>query len=279
MQEKQDQKGRVLRKLIAMEKLSKSQPKLLLILIFLSLFSLHHSSVATLSIGVNNGIAANNLLPFSQVTHFLETQTIIDCIKILDANPDILKAFANTKISITVTIENGDVLAVAELPAPKSWVANNILPFHPQTKINLIAVSHEILATENDTLIDHLLLAMKSLKLALDAANVTDIHISTPHSLGIFAKLEPQSLRRFRRRYDEVIFAPILDFHKKTKSPFMINSYLFFEYIDKTLDYALFKPNDDILDKVTPNSGLRIVQAKLWTLSLLKLVVVVVVRF
>ncbi|KAK7841645.1 glucan endo-1 [Quercus suber] len=31
----------------------------------------------------------------------------------------------------------------------------------------------------------------------------------------------------------------------------MINSYPFFEYADKTLDYALFKANDGVLDKVT----------------------------
>ena len=80
---------------------------------------------------------------------------------------------------------------------------------------------------------------------------MTYIHVSTPHSLGILAKSEPRSLRCFRRRYDEVIFASILDFHRKTKSPFMINSYPFFEYIDKTLDYALFKTNDGVLDKVT----------------------------
>nr|XP_023925972.1 glucan endo-1,3-beta-glucosidase-like [Quercus suber]POE93797.1 glucan endo-1,3-beta-glucosidase [Quercus suber] len=260
-----------------MAKLSKSQPKLLPILIFLSLFSLHHSFATTLSIGVNYGTAANNLLPFSQVAHFLETQTIIDRIKTLDANPNIFKAFANTNIFVIVTIENGDVPVVAELPAAKSWVANNILPFHPQTKINLIAVGHEILVTKNDTLIDHLLPAMKALKSALDSVNVTDIHVSTPHSLGILVKSEPSSLGRFRCRYDEVIFALILDFHRKTKSSFMINSYPFFKYIDKTLDYALFKPNDDVLDKVTPNSGLCAVQAKLWTSTLLKLVVVVVV--
>uniref|UniRef100_A0A7N2MCH5 glucan endo-1,3-beta-D-glucosidase n=1 Tax=Quercus lobata TaxID=97700 RepID=A0A7N2MCH5_QUELO len=176
-----------------MTKLPNSQPKLLPILIFLSLFSLHHSSATTLSIGVNFGTAANNLLPLSKVAHFVETQTIIDCIKILDANPDIRKAFANTNISVTFTVVNSDVPAIVELPAAKSWVANNILPFHPQTKIDLIAVGHEILATENDTLIDHLLPAMKALKSALDSANVTDIHVSTPHSLGILAKSEPPS--------------------------------------------------------------------------------------
>ena len=31
----------------------------------------------------------------------------------------------------------------------------------------------------------------------------------------------------------------------------MINSYPFFEYTNKTLDYVLFKPNDGVLDKVT----------------------------
>ena len=82
-----------------MAKLPKSQAKLVPLLL-LFLFSLRHSSAAY-SIGVNYGTVANNLPPPSQVANFLKTQTTIDRVKIFDANPDILKAFANTKTNIT----------------------------------------------------------------------------------------------------------------------------------------------------------------------------------
>ncbi|XP_075635563.1 glucan endo-1,3-beta-glucosidase isoform X1 [Castanea sativa] len=232
-----------------MAKFPKSQPKLVPLLL-LFLFSLRHSSAAY-SIGVNYGTVANNLPPPSQVANFLKTQTTIDRVKIFDANPDILKAFANTNISLTVTVGNGDIPALAKLPAAQSWVANNILPFHPQTKINIIAVGNEILATSDKSLIAHLLPAMKALKSALDLAKVTDIHVSSPHSLGILSSSEPPSSGRFRRGYDKLIFAPILDFHRQTKSPFLVNPYPFFGFTARTLNYALFKPNGGVFDNVT----------------------------
>ena len=234
-----------------MAKFPKSQPRLVPLLLFLLfLFSLRHSSAAY-SIGVNYGTVANNLPPPSQVANFLKTQTTIDRVKIFDANPDILKAFANTNISLTVTVGNGDIPALSKLPAAQSWVANNILPFHPQTKINIIAVGNEILATADKSLIAHLLPAMKALKSALDLANVTDIHVSSPHSLGILSSSEPPSSGRFRRGYDKLIFAPILDFHRQTKSPFLVNPYPFFGFTARTLNYALFKPNGGVFDNVT----------------------------
>jgi hypothetical protein len=130
---------------------------------------------STYSIGVNYSTVANNLPPPSKVATFLKTHTTIGRVKIFDANPDILRTFSNTGISVTITVGNGDVPSLAKLPAAQSWVANNIMPFHPQTKINRIAVSNEILATSDESLIAHLLPAMKALKSALDSANVTDV--------------------------------------------------------------------------------------------------------
>lgn len=229
-----------------------AKPFQLLLLFFI--FSLHRlvqRSSAAYSIGVNYGTVADNLPPPSKVATFLKTQTTIDRVKIFDANPDMLRAFSNTGISVTVTVGNGDVPSLAKLPAAQSWVANNILPFHPRTKINRIAVGNEILATSDKSLIAHLLPAMKALKSALDSANVTDVQVSTPHSLGILSSSEPPSSGRFRRGYDKVVFAPMLEFHKQTKSPFLINPYPFFGFTAKTLNYALFRPNGGVFDNVT----------------------------
>lgn len=228
--------------------------------LYFSLFACHlllyptvaAAATAAASIGVNYGTVADNLPPPSQVATFLKTETTIDRVKIFDANPDILRAFANTGIAVTVTVGNGDVPPLAKLPGAQSWVANNILPFHPRTVINRIAVGNEIVATSDKSLIAHLLPAMKSLHSALKLANVTGIQVSTPHSLGILApNSEPPSAGRFRRGYDKVIFAPMLEYHRQTKSPFMINPYPFFGFSPKTLNYALFKPNGGVFDNVT----------------------------
>lgn len=239
------------------EKPSKTAPPGLysvffLFFVFHLLIDLSDAAGAATSIGVNYGTVADNLPPPSQVATFLKAQTTIDRVKIFDANPDILRAFANTGIAVTVTVGNGDVPALAKLPGAQSWVANNILPFHPRTVINRIAVGNEILATSDKSLIAHLLPAMKSLHSALKLANVTDIQVSTPHSLGILApNSEPPSAGRFRRGYDKVVFAPMLEYHRQTKSPFMINPYPFFGFSPNTLNYALFKPNGGVFDNAT----------------------------
>ncbi|KAK3442133.1 hypothetical protein EUGRSUZ_B02367 [Eucalyptus grandis] len=210
-----------------------------------------HLSRAAYTIGVNYGTVADNLPPPSQVATFLKTKTAIDRVKLFDANPDILRAFAGTGIAVTVTVGNGDIISLSKLPAAQAWVSANILPFHPKTLINRIAVGNEILATSDKNLIARLLPAMKALHSALQLVNVTNVQVTTPHSLGILSSSEPPSTGRFRRGYDRAIFAPILDFHRQTKSAFMVNPYPFFGFTAKTLNYALFKPNAGIFDAVT----------------------------
>lgn len=203
------------------------------------------------SIGVNYGTLANNLPPPDQVANFLKTRTTIDQIKIFDANPDILRAFANTGIGVTVTLGNGDIPAVSKLPAARDWIAAHILPFYPSTKINYIAVGNEIMATADKNLIGHLVPAMKALHNALLLAKITDIKVSTPHSLGILSISEPPSNGRFRRVYDTRIFAPMLEFHRQTKSPFMVNPYPYFGFSPPMLNYCIFRPNPGVHDRYT----------------------------
>lgn len=219
--------------------------------IFLHHF-LHHSTVAAdNTIGVNYGTVADNLPPPAQVASFIKDQTTIDKVKIFDANPDIIRAFANSNVSLTITVGNGDVLAVSKLPAARSWVSANVLPYYRQTKILRIDVGNEVIATGDKNLIAHLVPAMKSIHEALKLAGISDIQVSTPHSMGIMSRSEPPSSGRFRRGYDRVIFAPMLEFHRQTGSPFMVCPYPYFGFTSETLDYALFKPNDGVFDNVT----------------------------
>ncbi|CAN1231088.1 Glucan endo-1,3-beta-glucosidase [Linum grandiflorum] len=119
-------------------------PIILLLLLSLQIL-LAPSTAAAYSIGVNYGTQANNLPPPSQVATFLKSHTTIDRVKIFDANPDILRAFTDTGISVTVTIANADVPSLSKLPAAQAWIQNNVLPFHPKTKIKYILVGNEVL--------------------------------------------------------------------------------------------------------------------------------------
>ncbi|XP_068635196.1 glucan endo-1,3-beta-glucosidase-like [Aristolochia californica] len=219
-------------------------------LLFLALLALQAATV-TLSIGVNYGTLGDNLPPPSQVAAFLVDRTTIDRVKLFGTDPVLITAFAKTRIFVTVTVPNGDIPALAKLPYARDWVRDHISPFYPATKIDRIAVGNEIMATADKNLIAHLLPAMKSLHAALKLAGINYIQVSTPHSLGILSSSEPPSSGRFRRGYDKAIFAPMLEYHRRTKSPFMINPYPYFGFSDKTLNYALFKPNQGIHDPAT----------------------------
>ncbi|KAJ6986494.1 hypothetical protein NC653_019878 [Populus alba x Populus x berolinensis] len=218
---------------------------LLLVSTLLHLFS------TTIAIGVNYGTQGNNLPPPSQVANFIKTQTIIDSIKIFDTNHDILNAFANTGITVTVTVGNGDIPSLANLNSARGWVSANIAPFHPQTRINRIVVGNEIMATANKPWISNLVPAMRTIHKALLLAGIRNVQVTTPHSLGILSISEPPSAGQFRRGFDRAIFAPMLQFLRETKSPFMVNPYPYFGYSPKMANYALFKRNRGVHDRFT----------------------------
>ena len=114
-------------------------PFLLLALFSCTLFN----ASSTAKIGVNYGTVADNLPPPSTVAAFLISQTTIDRVKLFDANPAILRAFAGTGISVTVTVPNADIPSLSTLPAAQAWLSANLLPFLP--------------ATSDKTLISHIL--------------------------------------------------------------------------------------------------------------------------
>uniref|UniRef100_A0A7N0UIS1 glucan endo-1,3-beta-D-glucosidase n=1 Tax=Kalanchoe fedtschenkoi TaxID=63787 RepID=A0A7N0UIS1_KALFE len=220
-------------------------------LLFVSLTLSRSNVEAAYPIGVNYGTLADNLPPPSQVATFLKTKTTIDRIKIFDCNPEILNAFADTGIAVTVTVADADVLPLTNLDSAKAWLAAHILPFLPRTLINRIAVGNEILHHKDRVLIANLLRAMETLTSALRLAGITTIQVSTPHSLGILSASEPPSSGKFRKGYDRAIFAPMLAYHRRTSTPFMVNPYPYFGFTDRTLPYALFKPNDGVFDPAT----------------------------
>ncbi|XVF83684.1 hypothetical protein PTKIN_Ptkin16aG0510400 [Pterospermum kingtungense] len=223
----------------------------LLLLLLITTF-LHLSSPAS-ALGVNYGMIADNLASPPEVANFIKTQTIFDSVKIFDTNPDVLRAFANTNISVSVTVPNGDIPTLITGRAARRWVKDHIVPFHQQTKIKYIIVGNEVLLLNNPAEINNLLPAMKSLNNALRRSGIQDVKVTTAHALNIFNGLTVPSLARFRADYAKSFFAPLLLFHRRTKTPFMVNPYPYFELnaIGNNLDYALFKPNPGVLDTNT----------------------------
>ncbi|CAI0411951.1 unnamed protein product [Linum tenue] len=224
-----------------------------LYLLLVSAVAIYLSTGAS-AIGVNYGTIANNLPRPSQVAQFITTQTIIDSVKIFDVIPDIIHAFANTNVTVTITVGNGDIPALADARAAAQWVAANVQPYYQETKINRISVGNEILATGNRLWISKLVPCMWALHNALVQAGIRNIQVSTPHTLGIISNSVQPSQARIRKGYDKVIFEPMLKFLRQTKSPLMVNPYPYFSYapsIADIADYALFRPNRGVHDSHT----------------------------
>ncbi|WRX34368.1 Glycoside hydrolase family 17 - like 10 [Theobroma cacao] len=227
-------------------------PSIAMTAIFLLLAIFLHLFTTTTALGVNYGMAADNLPSPSVVANFIKTQTIFDSVKMFDANPEVLRAFANTGISVTVTVGNGDIPALTNTVAARRWVAQHISPFYPQTKIKYICAGSEVLFSNITDWINNLVPAMRSLHYALVKAGIQDIKVTTSHALNIFRRETLPSLTRFMVGYDLSFFAPILQFHRRTKSPFMVNPYPYFSPdLSRRLNYALFKPNRGVYDKYT----------------------------
>ncbi|XP_073315769.1 glucan endo-1,3-beta-glucosidase-like [Primulina huaijiensis] len=199
-------------------------------------------------IGVNYGTLGDNLPPPAQVAAFLKDRTTIDRIKLFDVNPDILRAFADTGILVAVTVPNGEILSLTNVRYARRWVAENIKPFYPRTKINYILVGNKILHWGPQNLIDNLVSAMRSVHKALLLSGIRDIKVTTAHSLGILKRSEPPSLGMFRPGWDVGVLAPMLQFLRESKSPFMVNSYPYFGYSPEKADFALFRPNKGYYD-------------------------------
>ncbi|XP_027352035.1 glucan endo-1,3-beta-glucosidase-like [Abrus precatorius] len=218
--------------------------------LFLPLLLLHLSTAAH-SIGVNYGTLGDNLPAPAAVANFLKTRTIIDRVKIFDLNPQILQAFANSGISVTVTAPNGDIAALAKIDTARQWVVANIKPFHPQTKINYILVGSEVLHWGDAIMIRNLVPAMRTLHSALLAEGITDVKVTTAHSLAIMRSSLPPSAGSFRPGYAKHVLGPMLKFLKETKTPFMVNPYPYFGYNPKNVNFALFRPNRGLFDRNT----------------------------
>ncbi|GAV82835.1 Glyco_hydro_17 domain-containing protein/X8 domain-containing protein [Cephalotus follicularis] len=217
------------------------------------------------SIGVNYGTIANNLPPPRQVARFLSESTIVNRVRLFDADPDIIQAFAHTGIGVTVTVPNDQIPHLTKLNLAQQWVNNNIIPYIPDTNVVRILVGNEVLSTANKLLITSLVPAMQTLHTAIVRASLEagKIEVSTPHSLGILASSSPPSTGIFRQGYDTHVLKPLLSFLRSTNSPFMINPYPFFGCSADTLDYALFRPNPGVFDEDTKLTYTNMLDAQL----------------
>lgn len=225
-------------------------------LTFPLLFSLLLLRSSAWAVGINYGQIANNL-PHPEAVVPLVKSIGVSRLKLYDADPRVLKAFANSGVEFVVGLGNEYLDTMRDSKQALAWVKSNVQCYLPSTKIAYIAVGNEVLTFNDSTLSSHLLPAMENIHAALVSLNLhRQVTVTTPHNLGVLDVSYPPSAAVFRRDLSQKLSC-ILDFHCKVGSPFLINAYPFFAYKADPkqipLDFVLFE-GSGILD---PGSGLH----------------------
>ncbi|XP_076933455.1 glucan endo-1,3-beta-glucosidase 11-like [Bidens hawaiensis] len=207
-----------------------------------------------LAVGINYGQIANNLPSPEHVVPLVKAIGATR-VKLYDADPKVLKAFANTGVEFIVGLGNEYLSKMTDPVNAQQWVKTNVQAYLPATKITSIAVGNEVLTFNDTSLSGCLLPAMQSVHTALVKLKLdSQVTVTTAHSVAILQSSYPPSSGAFRQDLKACI-SPILDFLSKTCSPFLINAYPFFAYKASpkqvSLDFVLFQPNAGIIDPST----------------------------
>ncbi|KAM3400166.1 hypothetical protein ACQJBY_005199 [Aegilops geniculata] len=210
-------------------------------------------------LGINYGRVGNNLPPTTSALQLLAGLGV-GRVRLYDADPATLRSFANTGVELVVGVPDECLAAVSTPSGASSWVRSVIQTALPATKIAVLTVGNEVLTGANSSaLTPSLLPAMQCIHDALAQLGLDrQVAVTTAHNLGVLATSYPPSSAYFRKDLLPVL-CPILDFHARTGSPFLVNAYPYFAYAEDPagveLEYALLEPGHDGVPDLS--SGLR----------------------
>ncbi|CAL9101806.1 glucan endo-1,3-beta-glucosidase 11-like [Musa acuminata AAA Group] len=221
---------------------------LLLLLLLLIALSVPSAATSASLAGVNYGRVANNLPQPESVPRLLASIGI-GRVRLYDADPAVLRAFANTGIELVVGLPDRCLPSVAADPAEaRAWARTHIQAFVPATKIAAVTVGNEVLTGTNASVLARCLApAMENLHDALAALSLDrDVIVTSTHSLAVLASPSyPPSAAVFRPDLLPLV-RPLLAFHARTGSPLFVNAYPYFAYAEDPsgvgLEYALLDP-------------------------------------
>ncbi|MCO5567838.1 hypothetical protein L7F22_021534 [Adiantum nelumboides] len=179
--------------------------------------------------GVTYSSLADNLPPPSQTVQLMH-HLGIGSVRLLDSNPDLLTALANTSLRVIISVPNDDIPTLSDsLHVASTWVQTHVLPFFMSgTYISAINVGNELLS-------DHRHVGLQQ-----------HIKVSTSCAMDLLGATLPPSAGIFR---DDIadLMTPLLAFLSDNSSALFLNAYpyrtWFADQKDILLDYALFNGN------------------------------------
>ncbi|XP_021842762.1 glucan endo-1,3-beta-glucosidase-like [Spinacia oleracea] len=221
---------------------------LLVSFLFFSLFSLSHGA----PVGICYGSVANNHPPASTIVSLLQSNAI-QTVRIFNPHPEVLQSLSNSGINLMIGVPNEMLpsLATNSVEFSVQWLQSNIFNHFPATQIKYLTVGNEVFIKDPYNT-QFVVPSISNLHKALQTLNLDQmIKISTPHATCVLANSFPPSNGTFN---PEILpqMIPLLQYLQQNDSPFMVNVYPFFSYInnrkDIGLDYTLFNSQGVMLD-------------------------------
>uniref|UniRef100_A0A803L085 Glucan endo-1,3-beta-D-glucosidase n=1 Tax=Chenopodium quinoa TaxID=63459 RepID=A0A803L085_CHEQI len=201
------------------------------------------------AVGVNYGLLGDNLPPPSNVVDLYRKENI-PLLRLFEPNPDVLNALRGSGLKVSLGVKNVDVTNIAmNGNAAVEWVNTNVVPYAKDVNIGWIAVGNELVSADPAAAL--ITQAMGNILNALNAAQLTGIHVSTAISGRVLGVTYPPSAGDFNNESKEIMIA-IIKWLQTINSPLFINVYPYFAFAssptDIPLNYALFNATNPVID-------------------------------
>ncbi|KAL6644490.1 hypothetical protein ACP70R_016098 [Stipagrostis hirtigluma subsp. patula] len=232
------------------------------VLLLVAVLAFHcHVALGCRGLGVNYGTVADDLPTAARSVELLRAAGA-GAVKIYDANPDILRDLAGTGLPVSVMVPNEAIPSLAaSRAAADAWVAANLAPRHPATRVVHLLVGNEVLSNRAiaGSTWPSLVPAMANLHRALHARGLGRVKLGTTLAMDALSASYPPSAGAFRDDIADSVVRPLLRFLNATGSYYFVDAYPYFAWAANrntiSLDYALFQgaPGSHYVD---PGTGL-----------------------
>jgi exo-beta-1,3-glucanase (GH17 family) len=75
----------------------------------------------------------------------------VNRVKLYDADPKVLSAFAGTNIEFIIAVSNDNMSAMTDSSKAQTWLTDNVQPYIASTRITCITVGNEVLTGNSVT--------------------------------------------------------------------------------------------------------------------------------
>ncbi|CAD6245934.1 unnamed protein product [Miscanthus lutarioriparius] len=206
-----------------------------------------HGANGCRGLGINYGTVADDLPSASRSVQLLRAAGA-GAVKIYDANADILRALAGTGMPVSIMVPNSAIPSLASSrAAAEDWVAANLAPHVPATRVSHLLVGNEVLSNRAiaGSTWRGVVPAMANLHRALRAHGIRKVKLGTTLAMDALSASYPPSAGAFRDDIAEDVVRPLLRFLNATRSYYFVDAYPYFAWAGNrkaiSLDYALFQ--------------------------------------